>query len=154
MFVDKNVFIPTQEVIKTRAKFLNVEVVTGDYREIDKLNLNEFCSFIVQTPDNNGVLHDFTEVFSRIDKSNTGVFKVVATDLLALTLSKTPGSMGADVAFGTSQRFGVPMGYGGISNDIQDPTLPSLLLRPSIFASFQEELSVFREMLWEAWLIE
>lgn len=113
VFVDKNVFIPTLEVIKTRAKFLNVEVVVGDYKEVDKLNLNEFCSFIVQTPDSNGVLHDFSEVFGKIEKSKTGVFKVVATDLLALTVSKNPGSMGADVAFGTSQRFGVPMGYGG-----------------------------------------
>jgi glycine dehydrogenase len=115
IYVDENVFIPTVEVIKTRAKFLNVEVVIGSYKDIDKLDLKEFCCFVVQTPDSNGVLHDFTDTFSKIDKSETGVFKVVATDLLALTMSKSPGSMGADISFGTSQRFGVPMGYGGIS---------------------------------------
>ena len=60
VFVDEGVFIPTLEVIKTRAKFLNVEVVVGDYRKSDKLNLSEFCSFIVQTPDAKGVLHDFS----------------------------------------------------------------------------------------------
>ena len=67
----------------------------------------------MQTPDSKGVLHDFTELFNRIDESQSKVVKVVASDLLALTLTKAPGNMGADICFGSAQRFGVPMGYGG-----------------------------------------
>jgi glycine dehydrogenase len=67
----------------------------------------------VQTPDAKGVLHDFTEFFGQIDASKTGVVKVVASDLLSLTVTKAPGHMGADVCFGSAQRFGVPMGFGG-----------------------------------------
>lgn len=68
---------------------------------------------MVQTPDSRGVLHDFTEFFGRINSTENGVTKVVASDLLALTLTKAPGDMGADICFGSSQRFGVPMGFGG-----------------------------------------
>lgn len=154
LFVDRNVFPTTLAVIETRAKFLNVEVVVGDYRQIDKLNLGEFCSFIVQTPDSNGVLHDFTEVFKKIDASKTGVFKVVASDLLALTMSKPPGKMGADVAFGTSQRFGVPMGYGGSTMLMQDPMQHSSQLRQNILENFLAASLEYQRMLRETWLIE
>jgi glycine cleavage system protein P-like pyridoxal-binding family len=67
----------------------------------------------VQTPDAKGIVHDFTQFFNKIDESQSRVIKVVASDLLALTLTKAPGDMGADVCFGSAQRFGVPMGFGG-----------------------------------------
>ncbi len=67
----------------------------------------------MQTPDSRGVLHDFSEFFKQIDSSKSEVVKIVASDLLALTLTKAPGDMGADVCFGSAQRFGVPMGFGG-----------------------------------------
>ena len=73
----------------------------------------DFFGIVVQTPDAKGILHDFTQFFTKIDESKTKVVKVVASDLLALTLSKAPGSMGADLCFGSAQRFGVPMGFGG-----------------------------------------
>jgi glycine dehydrogenase len=73
----------------------------------------DFFGIVVQTPDAKGILHDFTQFFTKIDESQTKVVKVVASDLLALTLSKAPGDMGADVCFGSAQRFGVPMGFGG-----------------------------------------
>ncbi len=73
----------------------------------------EFCGVIVQSPDAKGILHDFTELFNQIDASKCGVTKVVASDLLAMCLTKSPGEMGADICFGSSQRFGVPMGFGG-----------------------------------------
>lgn len=66
---------------------------------------------MVQTPDVNGTLHDFSEVFAKLTGSR--VIKIVASDLLALTITKPPGEMGADIAFGSAQRFGIPMGYGG-----------------------------------------
>lgn len=105
--------MPTLEVIKTRAKFMDVEVVVGDYREMKGTKWGEFSCCIVQSPDSKGVLHDFTDIFKEINEVDKEVFKVVGSDLLALTVSKSPGSMGADISFGTAQRFGVPMGYGG-----------------------------------------
>lgn len=59
----------------------------------------------------NGKLHDFTETFNKLSESK--VIKVVASDLLALTITKPPGEMGADICLGSAQRFGIPMGYGG-----------------------------------------
>ena len=56
---------------------------------------------------------DFSEFFGQLDSKNNGTVKVVASDLLALTITKSPGSMGADICFGSSQRLGVPMGFGG-----------------------------------------
>lgn len=73
----------------------------------------EFFGVVVQTPDSKGVVHDFTDFFSKIDKNGDKIVKVVASDLLALTLTKAPGDMGADISFGSAQRFGVPMGFGG-----------------------------------------
>jgi glycine dehydrogenase len=58
-------------------------------------------------------LTDFTEFFKQLDEKKNNTVKVVASDLMALTITKSPGSMGADICFGSSQRFGVPMGYGG-----------------------------------------
>ena len=70
IFLDENVFIPTQAVIQTKAKFLNLEVVVGKYTEFfDKYTPEEFFGIIVQTPDAKGILHDFTELFGKIDKS-------------------------------------------------------------------------------------
>jgi glycine dehydrogenase len=66
---------------------------------------------LVQSPDVNGILHDFTELFKKLSETKT--IKVVASDLLALTITKPPGEMGADICFGSAQRFGIPMGYGG-----------------------------------------
>jgi glycine dehydrogenase len=114
IFLDENVFIPTQTVIQTRAKFLDIEVVVGKYTSfLENCKPEEFFGVIVQTPDSNGVLHDFTEFFNKIDKNGDKIVKVVASDLLALTLTKAPGDMGADISFGSAQRFGVPMGFGG-----------------------------------------
>lgn len=114
IFLDENVFIPTQSVIQTKAKFLDIEVMVGKYADFFLSNKpEEFFGVIVQTPDSKGVVHDFTEFFSKIDKNGDKIVKVVASDLLALTLNKAPGDMGADVSFGSAQRFGVPMGFGG-----------------------------------------
>src|SRR6185503_11993639 len=66
---------------------------------------------LVQYPDTTGSLHDFTELFRAAHAA--GAFTIVATDLLALTLLRAPGEFGADVAVGSAQRFGVPLGFGG-----------------------------------------
>ena len=93
---------------------MKIEVVIGQYSEFfSNNNPKDFFGVIVQTPDAKGILHDFTDFFRQIDSSESGVTKVVASDLLALTLTKAPGDMGADICFGSSQRFGIPMGFGG-----------------------------------------
>ena len=67
----------------------------------------------MQTPDSDGLLTDYTDFFKKIDDLSLGIVKIVASDLLSLTITKSIGSMNADICFGSSQRFGVPMGYGG-----------------------------------------
>jgi glycine dehydrogenase len=70
IFLDENVFTPTQAVIQTKAKFLNLDVIVGKYSEfLEKYNPTEFFGIVVQTPDAKGILHDFTELFAKIDKS-------------------------------------------------------------------------------------
>lgn len=108
-FVDKNVFAQTQDVLQTRAKPVKVELVTGDFRtaELDET----YFGVIVQYPDSDGAVEDYRDFFEKAHAVNAKV--VMATDLLAVTLLTPPGELGADVAIGSSQRFGVPIGFGG-----------------------------------------
>ena len=108
-FVDKNIFAQTKDVLLTRATPIKVEVVTGDFStaELDET----YFGVIVQYPNSDGAIEDYRPFFEKAHAVNAKV--VVATDLLALTLLIPPGELGADVAIGSSQRFGVPMGFGG-----------------------------------------
>jgi len=108
-FVDEAVFAQTKEVLATRAAPIGVEIVTGNYSAaiLDEL----YFGAIVQYPDSNGSVNDYREFIKQAHGVNAMV--VMATDLLALTLLTPPGELGADVAIGSSQRFGVPMGFGG-----------------------------------------
>ncbi len=99
----------TIDIVKTRARPLGIEVTVGDHRTFRP---TEKCfGVLVQYPDTTGSIHDFTELFTATHA--VGGFMIVATDLLALTLLRPPGEFGADVAVGSSQRFGVPLGFGG-----------------------------------------
>jgi len=101
----------TIEVMRTRAGSLGIElVVTGLDAITDEL-LGESCGVLVQYPDTSGQIEDFGDLASRAKAA--GALTVAATDLLALTLLRPPGEWGADVAVGSAQRFGVPMGFGG-----------------------------------------
>ncbi|MDD3180842.1 MAG: aminomethyl-transferring glycine dehydrogenase [Opitutaceae bacterium] len=99
----------TIDIVRTRARPLNIEVVVGDHRTF--AFTDQVCGALVQYPDTTGDVCDFVEFFDRAHSA--GALGVVATDLLALTLLRPPGEFGADVAVGSTQRFGVPMGYGG-----------------------------------------
>ncbi len=99
----------TIDVVRTRAKPLGLDVVVGDHREV-ALD-GSYCGVLVQYPDTLGSVHDYEAFFSRAHEH--GALAVAATDLLALTLLRAPGDVGADVAVGSSQRFGVPLGFGG-----------------------------------------
>jgi len=108
-FVADNCHPQTIEVIQTRAKPLGIEVVVGDFAEF-KFDDTIFGA-LVQYPATDGVICDY-EPFVR-QAHDAGALVVVAADILALTLLKPPGEFGADVAVGNTQRFGVPLGFGG-----------------------------------------
>lgn len=108
-FVSDKCHPQTVDIVKTRAKPLNVTVVAGDHRTYDFSG--KVFGVLVQYPDTTGSIHDFAAFFEKAHAA--GALCVVATDLLALTLLRAPGEFGADVAVGSAQRFGVPMGFGG-----------------------------------------
>ncbi|HEX5652544.1 MAG TPA: aminomethyl-transferring glycine dehydrogenase, partial [Chitinophagaceae bacterium] len=108
-FVDQEIFPQTRDVIVTRALPVGIEIVFGDYKKvtIDKT----FFGAIVQYPNNKGSIEDYRSFIQSVHEA--GAYVVMATDLLALTVLTAPGELGADVAVGSAQRFGVPLGYGG-----------------------------------------
>lgn len=108
-FVDNHIFTQTKEVLLTRAKPIHIEIVFGDYTTavLD----DSYFGALVQYPNSNGAVEDYRKFITAAHAVNAMV--IMATDLLALTLLTPPGELGADVAIGTAQRFGVPMGFGG-----------------------------------------
>jgi glycine dehydrogenase len=108
-FIDEKIFHQTKNILLTRAKPVGIEPVFGDFKtaELDET----YFGAIVQYPDSEGSVEDHRAFIESAHKVNTQV--IMATDLLALTLLTPPGELGADVAVGSSQRFGVPMGFGG-----------------------------------------
>ncbi|MEN9663538.1 MAG: hypothetical protein RL324_2487 [Verrucomicrobiota bacterium] len=108
-FVSERCHPQTIDIVRTRALPLGVEVVIGDHRAFKPGA--ECFGVLVQYPDTTGSIHDFTEFFAAAHAA--GAFTIAATDLLALTLLRAPGEFGADVAVGSAQRFGVPLGFGG-----------------------------------------
>ncbi|HYO55352.1 aminomethyl-transferring glycine dehydrogenase [Archangium sp.] len=109
-FVSEACHPQTLDVVRTRAQPLGLEVVVGDHRTVD-LGARKFFGALVQYPATDGVVHDYRAFGEKVHAAG-GLF-IVATDLLALTMLTPPGEFGADVAVGSAQRFGVPMGYGG-----------------------------------------
>ena len=108
-FVDNSVFPQTKDLLLTRATPIHIELVFGDYASA--LLDDTYFGAILQYPNNNGTIEDYRGFIANVH--NIGGFVVMATDLLALTLLTAPAELGADVAIGSAQRFGVPMGYGG-----------------------------------------
>ena len=108
-FIDQKIFQQTKDIIITRAKPVGIETVFGDFKtaQLDET----YFGAIVQYPDSEGSIEDHRKFIESAHNVNAQV--IMATDLLALTLLTPPGELGADVAIGSSQRFGVPMGFGG-----------------------------------------
>jgi glycine dehydrogenase len=109
-FVDQNAFPQTIDLLTTRATPIGVELVVGDINTLDLSDANLFAVF-VQNPNGNGEVKDYTSFNASAHEKD--VYTVMAADLMSLVLMKSPGEMGADVVVGSSQRFGVPMGFGG-----------------------------------------
>ncbi len=111
IFVSDRCHPQTIDVVVTRAEPLGIEVITGDWQSFDPTGCEGLFAVLVQYPDTRGRIDDFTKFFT--DAKSAGAVTIVAADLLALTLLKAPGEFGAEICVGNSQRFGVPMGFGG-----------------------------------------
>lgn len=109
IFVDEGCLLQTIEVVKARAIPLEMEVVVGDYKTYEFTEKTFAC--LLQYPTQNGSVNDYSVVVQKAQAADAMV--LVAADLLSLSLLTPPGEWGADVVVGNTQRFGVPMGYGG-----------------------------------------
>lgn len=107
-FVADDVHPQTLAVVKTRAEFIGFEVITGTAESLPE---HDVFGALIQYPGTTGEVRDLSDIIAKAQANKTLV--TVATDLLACALLKPAGEMGADVAIGSAQRFGVPMGYGG-----------------------------------------
>ena len=136
IFVSQNCHPQTLEVIKTRALPHGIKVIVGDEFAFDFSE--KVFAVLVQYPDTRGTLHDYTELAEKTHSA--GGLLIVAADILALTLVKSPGEFGADIAVGSTQRFGVPLGYGGphagylATKDVFKRQMPGRLVGVSIDA--------------------
>jgi glycine dehydrogenase len=111
-FVDEATFPQTIDVIRTRAAYFGFKLVLGRPEEAaSAANEHDLFGALLQYPNARGEISDLTATIATI--KNRGGVVAVASDLMALVLLKPPGEMGADIALGSSQRFGVPMGFGG-----------------------------------------
>ncbi|MBA3023022.1 MAG: aminomethyl-transferring glycine dehydrogenase [Gammaproteobacteria bacterium] len=108
-FVSHECYPQTIELLKTRAKPLGIELVIGDFKTVT-LN-DQLYGALLQYPSADGTVHDYADFVTRA--KDNGMSIAVAADILSLVLLTPPGEWGADVVFGSTQRFGVPMGYGG-----------------------------------------
>ena len=106
--VDAACFPQTIDVVKTRAAYFGFELVIA---AVDTVKDEEFFGALLQYPNDNGEVRDLSAIIAGLKARGTTV--AVAADLMALVLLKSPGAMGADIALGSSQRFGIPMGFGG-----------------------------------------
>lgn len=109
IFVSEECFPQTIEVIKTRATPLGINVVIGDHKKLELTD--DTFAVLVQYPSDNGELHDYKELFEEAHSKNINT--IVAADIMSLLLLTPPGEFGADAVVGSTQRFGIPMGFGG-----------------------------------------
>ena len=108
-FVDQNTFPQSITLLKTRAQPIGVELVFGDYSSFEATD--DFFGAMLQYPNSDGSVEDYRAFAAQCNQADIQL--VVAADLMSLTLLTPPGEWGADAVVGTTQRFGIPMGYGG-----------------------------------------
>ncbi len=109
LFVDAQILPQTLSLLKTRSNPLGIELVVGNVNDFDYSS--EYFAAIVQYPGKDGQIHDIESFIAKANDANIKV--AVAADILSLVKLEAPGKFGADVVVGTTQRFGIPMGYGG-----------------------------------------
>ncbi|MDA8820416.1 aminomethyl-transferring glycine dehydrogenase [Schleiferiaceae bacterium] len=108
-FVDQNTFPQSRTLLKTRAQPIGVELVFGDYTSFEATD--DFFGAMLQYPNSDGSVEDYRAFAAQCNQADIQL--VVAADLMSLTLLTPPGEWGADAVVGTTQRFGIPLGYGG-----------------------------------------
>lgn len=132
-FVDQNCFSQTIDVLKTRAEGFGFELIIDDIANISQYNV---FGALLQYPNKYGAVIDLTDTIAELHQQKA--IASVAADLLSLTLLKEPGVMGADVVLGSTQRFGVPMGFGGphaayfACKDVYKRAIPGRIIGVSI----------------------
>lgn len=142
-FVDSKVFPQTLSVIQTRAKYLEIELIIGDIKDCDA---SEVFGIFIQNPDLHGNVVDHSAFITDLKAKSPKLMVVMACDLLSLVLFKSPKNQGADIAVGSSQRFGVPLGFGGPSaaymatKDEYKRTMPGRIIGVSIDAKGKKAL--------------
>ena len=135
-FVDADTHPQTISVIETRAKGFGIDVKIGD--PLKDLKSGHVFAALLSYPGSSGEVRDFTSIIAAL--KTAGALSIMATDLLALAVLKSPGELGADVAIGSAQRFGVPMGYGGphaaffATRDAHKRVMPGRLIGVSVDA--------------------
>ena len=107
-YVDSNILPQTLSVLKTRANPLDIEIISGDIKSISQ---NDFFGCIIQYPGKDGELIDIDKILSNITNNDLKI--ILAVDLMSLVISEPPSPDKIDVIVGTTQRFGIPLGYGG-----------------------------------------
>jgi glycine dehydrogenase len=111
LFVDKNIFAQTLDVIQMRAKPIGVDVIVDDFDGFSALNDGKFFGSILQYPAGDGAINDYSNFANEAHEA--GILVTAVVDIMALALLKKPSEWGADVVVGNTQRFGIPMGFGG-----------------------------------------
>src|SRR5919106_2381066 len=135
-FVDADCHPQTLAVLRTRAGALGFEIVVGD--PLADLEAPQVFGALLHYPGSSGAVRDFRPAIERLH--DAGALAVMATDLLSLVLLRPPGELGADVAIGSTQRFGVPMGYGGphaaffATREVHKRAVPGRLIGVSVDA--------------------
>lgn len=109
IFIDKHTFPQTIDVVKGRALPLDIEVVIGDYTAFTPTE--DYFAIVLQYPNSKGAVEDYKNTIASCAEKE--IYSVLACDIMSLALLTPPGELGADIAVGNSQRFGVPMGFGG-----------------------------------------
>jgi len=109
VFVDAKIFSQTLDVLQLRAENIGIEIILGDYKEFT--NSGDVFGAIVQYPNSDGIINDYRSFTERI--KNSGALTAVIADLMSLAILTPPGEWGADIVCGSTQRFGIPMGFGG-----------------------------------------
>jgi glycine dehydrogenase len=134
-FVSELVLPQTVDILRTRATPLGIEIKTGNHTQIDLTDTAIF-GLLLQYPGSDGTVYDYSSLIATAHELEITV--AVAADLLSLTLLTPPGEMGADVVIGSSQRFGVPMGYGGphaaffATKDVYKRLIPGRIIGVSV----------------------
>ena len=108
-WVSEKVFPQTIDVLKTRSNPLGIKIQIGDHTKLEFSD--DIFAILVQYPAEDGEIFDYSDIFKRAE--DKGIFKACAVDLLSLAILTPPGEFGADVVVGSTQRFGVPLGFGG-----------------------------------------